>query len=181
MKTTTLQLAAILVLNLSRASLAQNLVVNPDFTAGLNGWTIGNGSGPGVSGSTTWDSDSGSATSGSGRLTLTEGGSGSGGAAQTLPSASQPSRRSRGTSARGDSSPWTATAPATRPSPPRYLPPSPTSGVQARPRHWRSSTRRAPSSRARWTERRRTGASSPEPWRATRSPEASPPPPFGSC
>ena len=84
MKTTALQFAAVLVLTLSRASWAQNLVVNPDLTAGLAGWTVGNASGPGVSGSSTWDSDSGSSSSGSARLVLNEGGSGSGGAAQTL-------------------------------------------------------------------------------------------------
>ena len=84
MKTTALLIAsAALVLTSNRAT-AQNLVVNPDLTAGLAGWTVGNASGPGVSGSSSWDSDSGSSSSGSVRLLLNEGGSGSGGAAQTL-------------------------------------------------------------------------------------------------
>ena len=65
MKTTALLIAsAALVLTSNRAT-AQNLVVNPDLTAGLAGWTVGNASGPGVSGSSSWDSDSGSSSSGS--------------------------------------------------------------------------------------------------------------------
>ena len=75
---------AVLVLISNHAAPAQNLVVNPDLTASLAGWTVGNAAGPGVAGASTWDSDSGSSSNGSARLVLTEGGSGSGGAAQTL-------------------------------------------------------------------------------------------------
>lgn len=77
-------IAARFVLATNPAVEAQNLVVNPDLTIGLGGWTTSNASGPGVTGSTAWDSDSGSSTNGSARLTLSEAGSGSGGTAQTL-------------------------------------------------------------------------------------------------